>query len=212
MLISANSNSADRPEWLNKAIADASNNPQYAYTYKFDDGEQFGVIRVDLSLPEGERITILEPSEESVSEKFRNLVKSMNMEITKESLWCIVALEEIPESIGLISETSQLQVFSTAYPGAKELEVDTEFKVLKKDMSILSIRQWNAKPFKPEFYAKINKIELDVSCAQSDDGRSYAATVNLHLQAKVMLKTIEKMVSASIYDLRNYRVVIQSAT
>lgn len=193
---------------LEAALAAPTDGPSYRFEMNIDDGKLKAAARVDPSLPEGERMTLISPAAGSLSEEAAERYDKLKKATSGENIWCSGFNGNIPKDAKLISESGEAAVYSfTPLPG-EDKESGKLFKhltgrvtVSKETPSILAFEMSSKKPFKPGMAARVDSFNMKVNCAYAPDGRTYIRDFALDLAGNAMMQPFSQSERREITNL-----------
>ncbi|HPF23125.1 MAG TPA: hypothetical protein PK417_06590 [Hyphomonas sp.] len=180
---------------LEAALAAPTEGPSYRFEMKIDDGKLKAAARVDPSLPEGERMTLITPAADTLSEEAAERFAKLKESTSGENIWCSGFNGNIPKDAQLVSESGEAAVYSfTPLPG-EDKENGKLFKhltgkvtVSKEKPSILAFEMSSKKPFKPGMAARVDSFSMKVNCDYAPDGRTYIRDFAFDLAGNAMMQ------------------------
>jgi hypothetical protein len=185
---------ADTP--LERALAAPSDGPAYKFELSIDGDTLKGTAEVDPTRPEGERLTLLSPSEEELSDAGAEMLADLKAKTKGDKIWCSDFAGNIPADAKLISESGEAAVYSfRPLPGEDDETPAKVYKhltgrvtVSKETPSILAFEMFAEKPFKPALAAKVDTFSMKVGCATAPDGRTYMRDFSLDLSGSALMQ------------------------
>lgn len=198
---------ADTP--LEKARTAPEDGPSYKFDLKFDDGELKAEVQVDPSRPEGQRLVLVSPSEDELSEDEAKRFQTLQKATTGDKIWCSRFNENIPDDAKLISESGEAAVYSfQPVAAADEADMAKTYKhltgrvtVSKEKPAILAYEMFAEKPFKPMLAAKVDSFSMKISCDFAPDGRTYVKQMSLDLAGSAMMQRFSEIERREISNL-----------
>ena len=187
----------------------STDGPIYAYEMEYQDNEITATGRIDPSQPEGRRIQVLSPSEETWSDEFRVGLAEMDAE-TDGDIWCADFAEMVPDNAAVILETDSKATY--AFTPVPEADADgTERKMMKKikgevtldktDGAITAFRMRLPEPYKPAFVVKISEFDMSATCSRAPDGRTYIEAFSFAIDGSAMMQSFNETMSRKITKL-----------
>jgi len=194
---------------LEQALAASVDGPLYKFDLALSTGEVEALMKVDPSLPEGERLSVVSPAPDSWSEDFAKRVKNMKAN-TDGDIWCQEFAENIPANAALVGETDTTATYSfEPQPGAEPDDMDKVYKHLtgtvivdKQSPAILNYELVAKKAFKPMPVAKIKQFEMKIACDRAPDGRTHVASLDLNLSGSAMMQSFSQSDRQRISNLQ----------
>ncbi len=184
---------ADSP--LEQALAVSKDGPAYKFDLDYSGKDMVARMRVDPSLPEGQRLVLVSPGRDDLSDEAQKKFEAMQAK-SKGDIWCAAFARNIPANAEMVSETSTTATYGFTPAATKEdgdmgkayKHLTGRVTVSKERPGILSYRMYAEKPFKPMPVAKIEAFRMDVSCAAAPDGRTYIADVSINLSGSALMQ------------------------
>jgi hypothetical protein len=182
--------------------------PIYAYDFNFArDGDSLK-MRVDPAKPIGQRVTLLSPAKEKLTENAKKMVDRVEKN-SDGNIWCAQFSSFVSSDAKLASETDKTAVYSfTPKPPNPKDQFAKAYKFLKGEVTIdktnpqiLSFSMKAPGAFKPMSVAKVDRFILTASCARAPDGRTYPTSMNMDLAAKAMMQSITQKESRQTSNL-----------
>lgn len=194
---------------LEKARSAPQDGPSYKFDLSFDDGDLKAEAQVDPSLPEGQRLVLVSPPEEELSEAEAERFQTLQENTTGDKIWCSNFNGNIPNDAELISESGEAAVYSFRPKGDDDdKDMAKVFKhlkgrvtVSKETPSILAFEMFSEKPFKPALVAKIDSFSMKASCDYAPDGRTYIRDFALDLAGSAMMQPFTQSERRTISNL-----------
>ena len=194
---------------LDKARAAPIEGPAYRFDLSFDDGELKAEAQVDPSKPEGERLTLVSPTEPELSESGAKRFRTLQENTTGDKIWCNQFNDNIPDDAKLISESGEAAVYSfRPIATAEEADMAKSYKhltgrvtVSKEKPAILAYEMFAEKPFKPMLAARVDSFNMKISCDFAPDGRTYVKQMHVDLAGSAMMQRFSQMETRVISNL-----------
>lgn len=177
----------DLPDDLTQALSTPPTPPVKTYEVAYQAGDTQMHLRLDMSQPAGERLTLLSPNTDALSKDLQHSFESLKEEVDG-NIWCdqIGALLTPPVAVAEAGELTQVYRFK---PAISEEADRTERAFAKASLGHIHIGRtdpvapWQVntvqlalqKPFKPMPMAKITELTMTIDCAPGPDGRMYKA-------------------------------------
>lgn len=183
---------------LMQAAQTAKGFAQYRYAYTLDywvsdgDKELSATLRFDPRLAEGERWTLLSPSEDDLDKKAVKALKKLQEGEMGDSPILYDGLHEVIGEADLVSETEKEAVFvaqvddDNAPKDALEIYITLD----KAGEYVSSIELKSKQPFKPAPIAKVNTlVQMQRFTAPQGDGPALIATSETQVEGEAMFKS-----------------------
>lgn len=185
---------ADTP--LDKALAAPDEGPAYMFDLHIEDGKLNADTRVNPSLPEGERVSLLAPEVEDLDEEASERLARLQENTTGKDIWCSRLSRNIPDDARLISELGEAAVYAFKPIGTKEDgDMEKVYKhlsgrvtVSKEKPGIIAYEVFSEKPFKPAMVARIDTFHMKLNCDYAPDGRTYVKDMDLSVAGSAMMQ------------------------
>lgn len=190
-----------------RAAGDAG--PVYAFDMVYEIGEVTATGQVDPTRPEGERITITSPAEETWTRAFAESVRELDKEADGD-IWCADFASNIPSDAELAVEDGETLTYT--FRPAPDAEADgTERKIFehllataviaREAPAVLSFQMHLPEPMKPNLMAKITHFSMFARCERAPDGRTYVADMTFEIAGSALGQAFEERTRQQITRL-----------
>ena len=194
---------------IHQARSASTDGPLYSYEMTLTyDGVDLSAF-VDPSAEEGERITVKSPMKENWPEDLEDDLARMESN-TDGDIWCKEFADVIPEDAVKTGETDTTATYAfTPLPedDADNMErkvlkkVDAKITLAKDDGAVLAYEANLPKPYKPAMIAKVNALNIDVTCERAPDGRTYVQSFDLSISGSAMMTDFDEKTTRKITKL-----------
>ncbi|MEM7494131.1 MAG: hypothetical protein AAF296_12175 [Pseudomonadota bacterium] len=209
LLIAAKPFPALADSLIDQARSASTDGPLYSYemTLAYDDVDLAAFV--DPSADEGERITVTSPTKENWPKDLEDDLVRMEAN-TDGDIWCKEFADVIPEDAVKTDETDTTATYAfTPLPeeDADNMErkvlkkVDAKITLAKDDGAVLAYKANLPKPYKPAMIAKVNTLNIDVSCERAPDGRTYVQSFDFALSGSAMMTDFDEKTTRKITKL-----------
>ncbi|MEZ5999206.1 hypothetical protein [Hyphomonas sp.] len=193
---------------LEAALAAPTEGPVYKFDLKLEDDDLNAEAQVDPSLPEGERLTLISPTADTLEGEAAKRYEELREKTSGDRIWCSSFNENIPADAKMISESGEAAVYSfTPLPG-DDTETAKVYKhltgrvtVSKEAPGILAFEMFAEKPFKPAMVAKIDSFSMKADCGRSPDGRTYVESLALDISGNAMMQPFSQSERRTVTNL-----------
>ncbi|WP_428407371.1 hypothetical protein [Hyphococcus sp.] len=179
-----------------KKAKDFAQQYRYAYTvdYWTSDGEKelSAKLRFDPRLEEGERWTLLSPSEDDLDKKARKALKQMQKNDGGDEPILYDGLHEMIDDAELVSDTETEAVFLAQVDeeDAPKDALEVYITLDKAAGYVSAIELKSKQPFKPAAVAKVNSLtQIQRFSAPQDGGPALIATSEAQVEGEAMFKS-----------------------
>ncbi|MEM1086587.1 MAG: hypothetical protein AAGH90_02590 [Pseudomonadota bacterium] len=194
---------------IDQAKASSPDGPIYAYdmSLNYDDVMLFATI--DPSAEEGQRINVSSPKKSDWPDGLEDDLQRMDANADGD-IWCKEFADAIPDDAVKAGETDTTVTFTfTPIPDedADNIErkvtkkVKAEITLAKEDGAVLSYRANLPKPYKPMIVAKVNTLNMNVTCERAPDGRTYTQSFDFELAGSAMMNDFDEKMTRTITKL-----------
>src|SRR6056297_2088387 len=183
--------------------------PLYAYEMAYTVRGSTAVAKIDPSQPSGQRLELVSPSDDTLSDDFRDSLEEIDAEANGD-IWCADFAEMVPEDASKTEENDTSVTYTfTPIPEADAdkneqkmiKQLDGVVTVDKSDGAVLAFNMTLPKPYKPALVAKIDSFKLAATCDRAPDGRTYVERFNFDIAGSAMMQSFEESVSRQITEL-----------
>lgn len=202
-------NAEPKRPYLSHALKTDSAGPIYQYDLEYSTLDEKLVARIDPNKKQGERVTLLSPSHEGLSDDFIEALKDLE-ENPVEEFWCSHLSEIVPIDATFIAETDTEVTY--AFKPMPDLDdpddiklmkhLDGHITVSKQDPQVLSMSLIAPRPFKPVWIAKINQFELSIDCDRVPDGRTHMKELRISIAGKAALQTFHQRERKTLSNIK----------
>ncbi len=181
----------------------------YAFELRFETAEMTAVGNVDPSKPAGQRVTVLSPPRDRWPVEFEQGVAEIDA-TPDADFWCRDLLDAVPPDARLLEETQTTATYQFQ-PLPDEGDVDSERVVKhlvgtividKQQPAVLSMALSATEPFRINWLARIQTMNVRAQCARSPDGETYLETMETRLTGTAMLRSFMEREVRSVSSLR----------
>ncbi len=182
--------------------------PVYIYDVEFDLDGLSAAGTVNMAAEEGERLTVSSPPREQWSEEFADEVSEFERNLEGD-IWCQQMMEDIAsyKTVTPVDDTLTYVVNMGVDQNDKEdakfaRHVVTTITLSTHDGAVLNYSMHAPKPFRPVMVAKINRLDVNVNCERSPDGRTFAKSMRAEVEGRAFMKKFSELESRKISNLR----------
>ncbi|GAA0479704.1 hypothetical protein GCM10009096_22080 [Parasphingorhabdus litoris] len=194
---------------LKRALAAPKSGPAYSYDISYVTREMNAAGRINPSRPAGQRVKVSRPAKSTWTDEFKKAIKEIENGRYK-GFWCSEMAKSIPASARLISQTATTATYAFRplpdpdEKGSKKFvkHLNGRVTVDKKSPAILTYSLTAPKSFKPSIVARINKFDLQTSCARAPDGRTYVKSSKITVAGSALGKSFNEKTTRTHSGLR----------
>ncbi len=165
---------------LKRALAASKSGPVYSYDISYITRKMNAAGRINPTLPAGQQVNVTRPAKSTWTDEFKKAVKEIEKN-NYNGFWCSEMAKSIPASARLISQTPATATYTFRPLPDPDEKASAKFvkhltgrvTVDKNSPAILTYSLSAPKSFKPSILVRINKFDLQTSCARAPDGRTY---------------------------------------
>ena len=191
-----------------KAMAVSTGGPVYLYDVQFNLDGLVTTGTVDLSAPDGQRLTVHTPPREEWSKEFENEVAQFERDVQGD-IWCQDMMKDV-DSYSDVTRTGDAMTYVVRMKVDPHDKDDAKFSehvvttitLSAGDGAVLNYSVHAPKPFRPAMVAKIKRLDVNVDCERSPDGRTYAGSMSAEVEGRALMKKFSERESRKIFNLR----------
>lgn len=197
--------------YLAQALARTSDAPTYRYDLYYETHAISALASIDPSQPTDGRVVMHQPPENEWTEDIREGIEEMRSEPMAD-FYCANAADMVPTDAALVDEDETTAQYRFVPMGDPDDATDQKMmeklvgqvKVTKNNPAILSLSLRAPEPFKPVWFAKVNRFELNITCQLLPDGNSHVSRVEMQVEGKAAMKKIHEW---EIREIRNVQTI-----
>lgn len=194
---------------LKRALAAPNGGPVYSYDISYITGKMNAAGRINPTRPAGQRVKVSRPAKSTWTDEFKKAVKEIENNNYK-GFWCSEMAKSIPASARLVSQTATTATYAFRPLPDPDEKASAKFvkhltgrvTVDKKAPAILTYSLSAPKSFKPSILARINKFDLQTSCARAPDGRTYVKNSKITVAGSALGKSFNEKTTRTHTGLR----------
>ena len=206
-LVSASAAVADSP--LERVRGAPRSDVRYAFELRYETAEITAIGHVDPSKPAGQRVTVLSPPKDRWPEGFEQDVAEIDA-TPDEDFWCHDLLDAVPPDAQLLEETDTTAIYQfQPLPDEGDAESEHIVKHLvgtividKQRPAVLSMALSATKPFRINWLARVETMNVHAHCAREPGGATYLETLDTRLTGTALFKSFVQREVRSIGGLR----------
>ncbi|MEZ5937506.1 MAG: hypothetical protein R3C52_04725 [Hyphomonadaceae bacterium] len=216
MALPAVAQTAPPADLLARALRISPAVPAAAYAYDFhmqNSGDETGTVKgkFDPSRPEGDRVTIYEAK----GEKADAMKIDKRMEKNADGdIWCDSVFAGADGPVSDLGVQNGLRVVRFT-PLPNERSGGMERKVMKKVVAIARVDEATGllksmsvtlpQPYKPEIFAKLERLNMEITCATAANGRPYVSRMETDMAGSAFGKTFSAVSTQTITNLQQVK-------
>jgi hypothetical protein len=198
------------PASLKQALTQQNKGPIYSYQLNYmSNGNTIGTLSIDPTQASGKRTKIIASSAPTGSMTIAEFAQEVEKEPV-QGIWCSRFAENIPASVALISRTPTTETYGftpIASPEMDSLEkkvitsLKGEITISSTNPAVLGFSMRSTKAIKPMLLVRLDKFELNVTCARAPDGRTYAQKESSESKGSAMGQSLDEKEDVIISNL-----------
>jgi hypothetical protein len=198
------------PASLKQALAQQNKGPSYSYQLSYaSNGNNVGSLSIDPTQAPGKRAKVISSSASSGSMNISEFAKEIETE-ARQGIWCSRFAENIPASVALISKTSTTETYGFTPIASSDMDnlekkvitsLKGEITISTSNPAVLNFSMRSTKAIKPIFLVRLDKFELNVTCAHAPDGRTYAQKESSESKGTAMGQSLDEKEEVVISNL-----------